>query len=134
MPGLRQQIDKPKLACHLHSEDKMKSDCFSQKAGHKAISLLVILHLAFPPPVLAQISQPLPVPGALVPLSAEFRPVMLNGLTFHPENPLAFDFIVNTGHTKAAGGALKEAADKLIKYFLAALAVPEEELWVNLSP
>ena len=29
---------------------------------------------------------------------------------------------------------LKEEADKLIKYFLASLTVPEDELWVNLSP
>jgi hypothetical protein len=29
---------------------------------------------------------------------------------------------------------LKQESDKLIKYFMATLAIPEKDLWVNLSP
>ena len=42
----------------------------------------------------------LPVPGAMVPLSPAFVPVLLKGMTIHPENPLQFDFIVDSGNTK----------------------------------
>ena len=59
---------------------------------------------------------------------------MGRGITVHPENPLMFDFIVDGGESNLEGEELKTEADKLIKYFLASLTVPEEELWVNLSP
>ncbi len=76
----------------------------------------------------------LPVPGTLMPMTEGFTPVLIHGLTIHPDNPLEFDFIVGTGDTDLEGDPLKDEADKLIKYFLAALTVPEEEIWVNLSP
>ncbi|MBI5149868.1 MAG: hypothetical protein HZA28_03755 [Candidatus Omnitrophica bacterium] len=66
--------------------------------------------------------------------TAGFVPARLIGVTIHPDNPLKFDFIVNTGDADLAPEALKEESRKLIKYFLASLTVPEDELWVNLSP
>ena len=76
----------------------------------------------------------LPEPGTMVNLSAAFKPVMVKGLTVHPENPLMFDFIVSGGDTGLEGQALKDESQKLIKYFLACLTVPEKNWWVNLSP
>ncbi len=76
----------------------------------------------------------LPIPGTMVGMSEGFTPAMVKGLTIHPENPLLFDFIVGTGDTNLDGEALKEESRKLIKYFLASLTVPEQEMWVNLSP
>ena len=78
----------------------------------------------------------LPQPGAMVHLSQPYIPVMIKGLKVHPENPLLFDFILDTGNDKlqAQSPKLREEADKLIRYFLAALTIPEKELWVNLSP
>ncbi len=76
----------------------------------------------------------LPEPGTLVNLSPAFNPVMVKGLTVHPENPLMFDFIVSSGKTGLKGMALKDESQKLIKYFLACLTVPEKNWWVNLSP
>ena len=76
----------------------------------------------------------LPVPGTIVSMSEGFTPVIVKGITVYPENPLRFDFIVDTGNTAIRGEELKEESSKLIKYFLASLTVPEEELWVNLSP
>ncbi|MCK5580817.1 MAG: hypothetical protein KAJ18_06045 [Candidatus Omnitrophica bacterium] len=76
----------------------------------------------------------LPVPGSMVPLSAGFTPAIVRGLTIHPENPLMFDFVIDSGDDNLQGNVLRREADKMIKYFLAALTIPEKELWVNLSP
>ena len=66
--------------------------------------------------------------------STGFVPVHVIGMTTHPENPLEFDFIFNTGDTVIEREELKDETIKLVKYFLAALTVPDEEQWVNLSP
>src|SRR3989338_6608836 len=76
----------------------------------------------------------LPAPGAMVAPTPGFTPALINGITIHPENPLEFDFIVGTGDDKLQGKAFEEESTRLIKYFLAALTVPEDEMWVNLSP
>src|SRR3989338_2445464 len=76
----------------------------------------------------------LPVPGTMITLTPGFTPALIRGITIHPENPLEFDFIVDNGDTNIEGEQLLVEAYKLIKYFLASLTVPEEELWVNLSP
>ena len=78
----------------------------------------------------------LPQPGAMVNLSLAYEPVLIKGLNVHPENPFLFDFIVDTGNTglKADNLGLKAESNKLIKYFLASLTIPEKDLWVNLSP
>jgi malate synthase A/acyl carrier protein len=90
------------------------------------------------PPTFAQVIPQtilnLPIPGTLVPLSAGFEPTMIKGLTIHPEDPLKFDFIVDPGDVAYQEASFKEESTKLIKYFLASLTIPEEELWVNLSP
>jgi len=69
-------------------------------------------------------------------LTADFHPVMIQGMRIHPDNPLKFDFIVDAGDASVDinGPQFKEATTKLIKYFLASLTVPEKEMWVNLSP
>src|SRR3989338_8029772 len=76
----------------------------------------------------------LPIPGTMVSLSPAYEPVMIKGLTVHKDNPFLFDFIVDVGQDKVSGEPLKEEGQKLIKYFLASLAIPEKDLWVNLSP
>lgn len=77
---------------------------------------------------------PLPAPGVMLKPSTGFTPLILQGVTVNPENPLELNFIVDTGDTKLEGEALKAESLKVIKYFFAALTVPEEEMWVNLSP
>ncbi len=78
----------------------------------------------------------LPAPGMLVTPSPAYMPVMARGLKVHPENPLLFDFIVDVGDPGfvVEGSQFKAESEKLIKYFLASLTVPEKDLWVNLSP
>lgn len=76
----------------------------------------------------------LPVPGTMVAPGPVFTPPLIQGMTIHPDNPLEFDFIVTGGDKFLDGSAFNEESKKLIKYFLASLTVPEDELWVNLSP
>jgi hypothetical protein len=74
------------------------------------------------------------LPVAPVGLSVAFQPPVLLGLKIHPENPLLFDFIVEQGTAKLSEDELKLETEKLVKYFLAALTIPDKEAWVNLSP
>jgi hypothetical protein len=76
----------------------------------------------------------LPPPGAMVNLTSGFTPVIVRGITFFPEEPFRFNFIVDSGDTGLRGIDLEGEADKLIKYFLASLTVPQDDMWVNLSP
>lgn len=78
----------------------------------------------------------LPAPGVMVNLSPAHEPALIKGLRVHPNNPFLFDFIVDSGNSALSidGLAFKEESQKLIKYFLSALTIPEKDLWVNLSP
>ncbi len=76
----------------------------------------------------------LPLPGSMVGLTPGYNPVLIKGITLYPDNPLEFDFLINSGNSDLQGEALKDEANKLIKYFLASLTVPEQDFWVNLSP
>jgi len=105
----------------------------------RAISIFIIISFlgsSFGPLPEAQ-AQPLlglPEPGIMVDLSPAYEPAMIKGVTVHKDNPFLFDFIVDVGQDHLQGEALKKEGEKLIKYFLASLAIPEKELWVNLSP
>jgi hypothetical protein len=76
----------------------------------------------------------LPRPGVMVHLSPEFNPPVLKGIKVYPNNPFQFEFILDKGDNQLDEVQLKEESNKLIKYFLASLTIPEKDLWVNLSP
>jgi len=76
----------------------------------------------------------LPVPGSMINTTPAYVPLTLKGLIVHPENALKFDFLMDTGHSHLKGEGLKGEALKIMKYFLTALTIPEDDLWVNLSP
>ncbi len=76
----------------------------------------------------------LPQVGTRIALSPEFLPPILKGIVIHPENPLQLDFLIHKGETPLADEQKKEEYNKIIKYFLASLTIPEKNLWVNLSP
>ncbi len=85
-------------------------------------------------PAGAQLASLLPTPGSAVTISSVFVPPTLKGLNIHPENPFLFDFIVGRGDEKIQGAALKTESEKLVKFFLTAMTIPDKEAWVNLSP
>lgn len=75
----------------------------------------------------------LPV-GAMIKPTAAFQPVQILGVNIDPENPLRFNFIVDKGDSGLQGDAYKAETEKVIKYFISSLAMPENHMWVNLSP
>lgn len=85
-------------------------------------------------PALAQQGLLLPPVGVMVTPSAGFAPSVIRGLRVNPDNPLRFDFIIENGDDNLQGEAFEQETMKLVKYFMTALTVPDEELWVNLSP
>ena len=86
------------------------------------------------PSVYGQELSRLPQPGTPVNLSTAFLPPMLVGMKVFPREPFRFDFILDKGDAAAAAGDIGDVSNRLIKYFLAALTVPEKDMWVNLSP
>ena len=77
--------------------------------------------------------QSVPTPS-LVALSPVFDPAVLRGLRVDPKNPFHFEFILDQGQSDLGEAKLKAEGTKLIKYFLTSLTLPENDLWVNLSP
>lgn len=101
------------------------------------IAFILTFSLIIPPQtILAQNFGPgsLPVPGTLIAPTQGFVPTLIKGIEFHPENPFQLDFILHTGEESLQGEALNAEALRVIKYFLASLTVPEDQMWVNLSP
>ena len=103
------------------------------------VCVMFAVTFAFPPvpgdaQMIVQALGNLPLPGTMIGPSAEFTPPLVRGITVHPNNPFEFDFIINTGDENLQGTDFQEESKTLIKYFLAAVTVPDEEFWVNLSP
>jgi len=87
-----------------------------------------------PSAVQAQSILNLPIPGTMIQPSPAFVPVLLKGMTIYPDDPLKFDFIIDSGNTDFTADEVKQESEKLLKYFLASMTVPKDDLWVNLSP
>ena len=108
-----------------------------KKIINKAISVIIVAFLTFSlilPPAYAQELLGLPAPGTMVTMSEAFTPLLLRGIIIDVDNPFHFDFIIDTGNHNLDNKGIAEESKKVIKYFLASLTVPEDELWVNLSP
>ncbi|MBP9855288.1 MAG: hypothetical protein KBD53_10530 [Candidatus Omnitrophica bacterium] len=93
-----------------------------------------LFSLITPLPVSAQQTLFLPSPGVMLNITPAFVPPLLKGMKVDVNNPFNFDFILDSGNAELSQDELKQEADKLIKYFLASLTIPETDLWVNLSP
>jgi len=96
--------------------------------------IFIFLSYSIIMPSYAQSIINLPVPGTMVMLSPAFTPVLLKGMTLYLDAPFKFDFIIDNGNTGLTQNELKAEAEKLVRYFLAAMTIPEDDLWVNLSP
>ncbi|MBF0485419.1 MAG: WD40 repeat domain-containing protein [Candidatus Omnitrophica bacterium] len=73
-------------------------------------------------------------PGTMVSLTPAFTPAYLKGMVINPNDPFKFDFLVFRGDEALTDAQKQVEYPNLIKYFLAALAVPDTDQWVNLSP
>ena len=77
------------------------------------------------------VSPSLPQPGTmLMPAGTASLPT-LKGLKLDPQDPLHMQFIIDPGTNKTLD---QTQATQLIRYFVAALATPQQDIWVNLSP
>jgi len=105
------------------------------RIGAFFVILAFSINLIIPPTkAYAQSVLNLPNPGVMVTLTSGFVPPMLKGMKVDQQHPFQFDFIFDSGNANLTRKQLKQEANKLIKYFLASLTIPEEDLWVNLSP
>ncbi|VAX36754.1 hypothetical protein MNBD_UNCLBAC01-1268 [hydrothermal vent metagenome] len=112
----------------------MKKQNFSYRILSAFVAVIFTISLIPPSAQAQQTILNLPFPGTMIPLSDAYMPTLVRGMTLYPENPLQFDFLIDHGDAGLEGEAFKEESRKLIKYFLATLTTPEDELWVNLSP
>ncbi len=114
--------------------------CSNGRTGFlkRTISFLTALTFCFtlicPPLVSAQVLPSLSLPGALVVASPGYVPTLIKGIRPDPVNPLQFSFLVDSGDSHLQGEDFNQESLRLIRYFLAALTVPEKDMWVNLSP
>lgn len=80
--------------------------------------------------------------GALLPMMSPHAAAQspeIEGVKVFTLEPFRFEFIVSgaglsSGKRGAANSALRDDSSRLIKYFFTSLALPEKDLWVNLSP
>ncbi|MBF0619716.1 MAG: hypothetical protein HQL19_06060 [Candidatus Omnitrophica bacterium] len=98
------------------------------------LCIFLVTSLLLPVRLLYAQALPLPEPGAMLAMTTGYVPPMLKGMKVRAGVPLAFDFILDSGNATLDRAALQQESSRLIKYFLAALTIPEKDLWVNLSP
>ena len=58
----------------------------------------------------------------------------MRGMTVDPADPFALTFLMEPGDASLAQADRSRTYERLIRYFLVSLTVPEDDLWVNLSP
>ncbi|MCR4336454.1 MAG: hypothetical protein NUV91_01425, partial [Candidatus Omnitrophica bacterium] len=97
------------------------------------LALIFTVNALAPASVGAQEALQLSPVGMIAP-SPSFVPPILKGVITDSQNAFHFNFVLDTGHAKLETEELKKQSSELIKYFLAALTIPEKDLWVNLSP
>lgn len=106
----------------------------------KVYSLLlsVIFASSMLAPSLA-LAQSVGVDNVSIPVMAKsdtpaFVPVLLKGLTIDQDDPLKFEFILDSGSGDVSDEEIQGESNRLVKYFLSALTIPQDDFWVNLSP
>ncbi|MCB9757730.1 MAG: hypothetical protein H6753_04810 [Candidatus Omnitrophica bacterium] len=105
----------------------------SVKFFHLLLAVAFVFNMISPS--LAQdVDLKLPKPSQIKPISKVYSPAMIRAVTVNPNDPFLFDFIIDKGDSNLSAQAFEEETQKLVKYFLAALTIPENDLWVNLSP
>ncbi len=111
----------------------MRANTPSVKILHLLLAVAFVFNLISP--VLAQeVDLKLPPPSKITAISKPFAPAIIRAVTVNPNDPFLFDFIIDKGDSNLEPQAFEDETQKLVKYFLAALTIPENDLWVNLSP
>lgn len=112
-----------------------KRATFSRRIISSLICFTFVSSLITPPATYAQSFQlNLPAPGTMIAPTPAFMPPLLVGLKIDQKNPFQFNFIVDNGDTNLKGKDLQADSERMVRYFFAALTLPDNEVWVNLSP
>jgi len=98
-----------------------------------SIALSFFVNTIFPSSVFAQALPSFPFSGYSQ-SAQSFTPPIMTGIQLDSKNPFLFKFFVDPGGDQLQGQALDNETQKMVKYFLAALTIPQKNLWVNLSP
>ena len=101
---------------------------------NRIISVFLAMVLIFPMQGFSQVLPYMPEPSRLLNPSIKYDLPTLKGIKFNADNPLKFTFVFNRSDLPLDEKVLRIEAEKIGKYFLAALTIPEDDLWVNLSP
>lgn len=115
---------------------------YKEIAFRQKITILVTIFCflsssLFPSFAAAQMSSELlslPPVGSRLTLTSDYSPIIIKGLQIIPDQPLNINFIIDSGSDPLDSETVKAQSNKLIKYFLASLTVPQDRMWVNLSP
>ena len=108
-------------------------------ANHKhflaSIVAFVFLTNTFGPLPISQADEfVLPQPGVRLALSSPYQPSLLVGMQVDPKNPFQLNFIFDPGQKTLSGPVKRDQYRQMVKYFLASLTIPNQDMWVNLSP
>ena len=105
------------------------------RIAYKITALFLAMALALPAQSFAQVLPYMPPPGQMItPAAKPYDLPYIVGMRFSSDNIFEFTFFLNRGNVPAREDVLRVEVDKVGKYFLAALTIPEKDLWVNLSP
>lgn len=66
--------------------------------------------------------------------TAPFNPAVIKGLRVDMANPFKLYFIMADGDKSFSADQRQAEYDKLIRYFMTSLVIPNTDMWVNLSP
>ncbi|MDP8266488.1 MAG: hypothetical protein P9M07_06020 [Candidatus Aceula meridiana] len=113
---------------------RKKTLCGAQRALSFLMVICFLSTVIIPSEALAQGVLGLPQAGSLVSLSPGLTPVLLRGIQINQDNPFKFNFVIDSGNLDVSEADLRKESEKIARYFLSTLAIPEEDLWVNLSP
>ena len=76
----------------------------------------------------------MPPPGVLISSSPALSLPTLKAISIDLKDPFKINFVVDSANQSLSEEKGQEQVNLLIKYFLSFLTIPEEDLWVNLSP
>lgn len=112
----------------------MKTGDLSRRLICCVVAFSVFWSALYPSVVSAQSAGVLMPALPVDPVIEGYNPMSIRGIKIYPDQPLRFDLLVDKGSSTFEGEALRHDIERLSRLFLASLAVPQEDMWVNLSP
>lgn len=113
-----------------------KHTCFANRVFFRwmIVSVFLMANLCPFVPDNARAQVYLPDVSQKLSVTGDVSSVVLKGIKVSRDNPWEMDFIVDRASSEVSSDHLKEEITAEVRYFLAALTMPDESLWVNLSP